>query len=92
MISLLWQRAVAHNNNITRGKQNLVNKMGLLDKLSSLFRLKKREVKVLVVGLNNSGKSTVLNHLKSDDDKITVEPTVGLNVEKFKRVYFRYLK
>lgn len=62
--------------------------MGILDKFVGLFRLKKKEVKVLVVGLNNSGKSTVINHLKSDDEQSSViVPTVGLSVEKFKRKY-----
>lgn len=60
--------------------------MGILGKLVNFLGLKKREVKVLVVGLNNSGKSTVINHLKSDDNKSSeIVPTIGLNVEKFKR-------
>lgn len=59
--------------------------MGLFDKLVTLFGLRKQEVKVLVVGLNNSGKTTVLNHFKADDDKSTeIVPTVGFNIEKFK--------
>ncbi|XP_054280831.1 ADP-ribosylation factor-like protein 6 [Macrosteles quadrilineatus] len=59
--------------------------MGLLDKLVNIFGLKKREVKILVVGLNNSGKSTVVNNLKSDDTKASeIVPTLGLNVDKFK--------
>ncbi|KAK3913407.1 RNA pseudouridylate synthase domain-containing protein 2 [Frankliniella fusca] len=59
--------------------------MGLFDKLVTLFGFRKQEVKVLVVGLNNSGKTTVLNHFKSDDDKSTeIVPTVGFNIEKFK--------
>lgn len=59
--------------------------MGLFDKLVTLFGLRKQEVKVLVVGLNNSGKTTVLNHFKAEDDKSTeIVPTVGFNIEKFK--------
>ncbi|RZF42155.1 hypothetical protein LSTR_LSTR012667 [Laodelphax striatellus] len=68
--------------------------MGLFDKLSNFLGLKKKEVKVLVVGLNNSGKSTIINHLKSDDEKSTeIVPTIGLSVEKFKnqKVYFTAL-
>lgn len=62
--------------------------MGLLDKLVNLLGLKKRDVKILVVGLNNSGKSTVVNHLKSDENKANeIVPTLGLNVDKFKRKY-----
>lgn len=65
--------------------------MGLFDKLVALFGLRKQEVKVLVVGLNNSGKTTVLNHFKSEDDKSTeIVPTVGFNVEKFKSMYISF--
>lgn len=60
--------------------------MGLLDKLVNLLKLKKKDVKVLVAGLNNSGKSTLLNQLKNEEDKNNkVVPTVGFTVEKFKR-------
>lgn len=66
--------------------------MGLLDKLVTLFGLRKQEVKVLVVGLNNSGKTTVLNHFKSEDDKSTeIVPTVGFNIEKFKSKFLLHI-
>ena len=40
---------------------------------------------MLVVGLDNSGKTTVLNHFKPDEQKhLDIVPTVGFNVEKFK--------
>ena len=59
--------------------------MGFFDKLASLLGLKKTECNVLVVGLDNSGKSTVLNHFKPEEEKHTdIVPTVGFNVEKFK--------
>lgn len=59
--------------------------MGLWERLSNLFRFKKREVNVLVVGLNNSGKSTVINHFKNEEEKAhEIVPTVGFNVEKFR--------
>lgn len=58
--------------------------MGLFAKLAFLLGIKKKEVNVLVIGLNNSGKSTVVNHFKSDEDKtIEIVPTVGFSVEKF---------
>ncbi|XP_015601576.1 ADP-ribosylation factor-like protein 6 [Cephus cinctus] len=58
--------------------------MGLFDRLTGLLGLKKKEVNVLVIGLNNSGKSTVINHFKREDDRcIDIVPTVGFNVEKF---------
>ncbi|KAF2356813.1 Small GTP-binding protein domain [Trinorchestia longiramus] len=59
--------------------------MGLFDKLAFSLGLKKREANVLVVGLDNAGKSTVLNHFKPEDQRTSdVVPTVGYNVEKFK--------
>ncbi|XP_059619641.1 ADP-ribosylation factor-like protein 6 [Phlebotomus argentipes] len=58
--------------------------MGIFDKLAGMFRVRKEEVNILVVGLNNSGKSTIVNHLKHPDEKSTVTvPTVGFSVEKF---------
>lgn len=39
---------------------------------------------MLVVGLDNSGKSTIMNHLKAVDERShEIVPTVGFNVEKF---------
>lgn len=38
--------------------------MGLLDKLSSWLGLRKKEVNVLCLGLDNSGKTTIINQLK----------------------------
>ena len=59
--------------------------MGMFDKLAYFLGLKKREVSVLVIGLDNSGKSTMLNHFKTDEQKTAdIVPTVGYNVEKFK--------
>lgn len=58
--------------------------MGLFDKLSKILKLKKETMTILVVGLNNSGKSTIINHFKNTDERnsITV-PTVGFSIEKF---------
>jgi ADP-ribosylation factor-like protein 6 len=58
--------------------------MGFLDKLISWLSGKGREAKILVVGLDNSGKTTIINHLKPVDHKRDVVPTVGFNLEKFK--------
>uniref|UniRef100_A0A8C7HIK7 ADP-ribosylation factor-like 6 n=1 Tax=Oncorhynchus kisutch TaxID=8019 RepID=A0A8C7HIK7_ONCKI len=38
--------------------------MGLFDKLSGWLGLKKKEVNVLCLGLDNSGKTTIINQLK----------------------------
>lgn len=71
--------------------------MGLLDKLVGALGLKKKEARILVLGLNNSGKSTLLHQLKNEDKSCCsdVVPTVGFNVEKFKSkslIYTRYVQ
>lgn len=58
--------------------------MGLFRKLAMFLGIRKKEVNVLVIGLNNSGKSTIINHFKDEEEKATeIVPTVGFNVEKF---------
>lgn len=43
----------------------------------------KKEANILVVGLDNSGKSTILNQLKPQNHrKMEIVPTVGFNVEQ----------
>ncbi|XP_057293952.1 ADP-ribosylation factor-like protein 6 [Hydractinia symbiolongicarpus] len=57
--------------------------MGFLDKLSSIFGVKKREASILCLGLDNSGKTTIINKLKPDKSQTTdIVPTVGFTVEK----------
>lgn len=58
--------------------------MGLFDVLAGMLKLRKEQINILVVGLNNSGKSTIVNHFKNPEERpsITV-PTVGFSVEKF---------
>ena len=59
--------------------------MGFFDKLANVLGIKKKECNVLVVGLDNSGKSSVLNHFKPEEQKSSeIVPTVGFNVERFK--------
>ena len=40
--------------------------MGLFDKLAIWLGVKKKDASVLCVGLDNSGKTTIINHLKPD--------------------------
>lgn len=57
--------------------------MGLFDKLSDLLG-SKNNFNLLVVGLDNSGKTSVINYFKPGDAKSSVvSSTVGFNVEKF---------
>lgn len=66
--------------------------MGLFQKLANFLGVKKREVNVLVIGLNNSGKTTVVNRFKNEDERIAeIVPTVGFSVEKFQSRY-RYFE
>jgi GTPase SAR1 family protein len=59
--------------------------MGFFDKLANVLGLKKKECNVLIVGLDNSGKSTLLNNFKTEEQRqADIVPTVGFNVEKFK--------
>ena len=65
--------------------------MGLLNLLRSLKRSNK-EARILVLGLDNSGKTTILKSL-SEEDISTIQPTQGFNVKslvstQIKRRYF----
>ena len=51
--------------------------MGLLNLLRTLKRTDK-EARILVLGLDNSGKTTILKAL-SEEDISTIQPTQGFN-------------
>lgn len=58
--------------------------MGLMSRLAEWLGMKKKEANVVVLGLDNSGKTTIINHLKPPEAKChDIVPTVGFNVEKF---------
>lgn len=49
----------------------------------TILGFKRREANVLVVGLDNSGKSTILNYLKRKEEQVEeIVPTVGYTVER----------
>ncbi|XP_018650083.1 ADP-ribosylation factor-like 6, arl6 [Schistosoma mansoni] len=59
--------------------------MWLFEIISKMFSFLKKEVKVLVIGLDNSGKSTILNKLQSKETQNSlIVPTIGYNVEKIR--------
>lgn len=43
-----------------------------------------KQISIMIVGLNNSGKSTIVNFFKNKDDRKFISvPTIGFNVEHF---------
>ena len=61
--------------------------MGLIDRLLKIFGVKKDGAKVVCVGLDNSGKTTLLNKLKKDKDQ-----QVRLKQSKFYFNFFFFLQ
>lgn len=58
--------------------------MGILERLAEWLGMKKKEANIIVVGLDNSGKTSILNFLKPPDVRShDIVPTVGFNVESF---------
>lgn len=58
--------------------------MALFGKLLNFLGIKKKQASVLIVGLDNSGKTTVINQFKPSTEKSTeIVPTIGFTVEKF---------
>ena len=58
--------------------------MGFLERFARWLGIRKAEANILVVGLDNSGKTTIINQLKSEEYQSTdIVPTIGFNVEKF---------
>lgn len=60
-----------------------VRMASIFGKFLTILGLKRREANILVVGLDNSGKSTILNYLKRKEDRVEeIVPTVGFTVER----------
>lgn len=65
--------------------------MGFFSSIGNFLGFGKRNVNILVIGLDNSGKTTILNQLKSQEvQSMTIVPTVGYNVEKFTNANFTF--
>lgn len=62
--------------------------MGLFDKLAGWLGLKKKEVNVLCLGLDNSGKTTIINQLKPSN--VTVALAQRMSV--FTRLQYTVLE
>ena len=60
--------------------------MGLFKMIAEALGWSKRQCKIIVVGLDNSGKSTLINHLKPKKAaSYEVAPTVGFSEERFEK-------
>ncbi|KAE9416995.1 hypothetical protein Angca_004364 [Angiostrongylus cantonensis] len=58
--------------------------MGFFSSLSQILGVGRRQVSVIVVGLDNSGKTTMLNYLRTPETRMTqIAPTVGFSVANF---------
>uniref|UniRef100_A0A0R3RHE0 ADP-ribosylation factor-like protein 6 n=1 Tax=Elaeophora elaphi TaxID=1147741 RepID=A0A0R3RHE0_9BILA len=58
--------------------------MGLLSQLSIALGVSRKQVSILMIGLDNSGKSTIVNQMKAQEDQVVqVLPSIGYTTEKF---------
>lgn len=58
--------------------------MGLFQAFSNLLSGSNKQANILILGLDNSGKTTILNQLKPPDvQSSNIVPTVGYSIEKF---------
>jgi ADP-ribosylation factor-like protein 6 len=64
----------------------------MFNKIATALGAKKREATILVIGLDYSGKSTILNRLKPQETRSTDVPTtVGFATEKFQTKSFSFV-
>ncbi|KAF4748527.1 hypothetical protein FOZ63_028373 [Perkinsus olseni] len=57
--------------------------MGRIRRLENIFGFRRMKMRFVVVGLDNSGKTTLLNQLKPTKASLETVPTVGFSVEEF---------
>jgi ADP-ribosylation factor-like protein 1 len=65
--------------------------MGIMKIFESLFGSK--EVRILILGLDNAGKTTILYRLQNESDEaVQTIPTIGFNVEtlQYKNIKVRF--
>ncbi|KAK5976289.1 hypothetical protein GCK32_019331 [Trichostrongylus colubriformis] len=65
--------------------------MGFLSTLSQILGVGRKQVNVIVVGLDNSGKTTMLNYLRTPETRTSqIAPTVGYSVTNFTTESFSF--
>lgn len=61
----------------------------MFDNFLNLIKINKEKMTVLVVGLNNSGKSSIIQQFKRNDPNSYISiPTVGFAHEEFYSIFF----
>ena len=89
MVFLNLMRGWLNMKTAVAGQEWLSQAMGNI--LTRLFKrlFGKEEVRILMVGLDAAGKTTILYHLKLDEPVTTI-PTIGFNVEsvEYKNISF----
>ena len=63
--------------------------MGFWKKVLNFFGLGKTNVTLLIIGLDNSGKTSIINRLKAQKE-IDTTPTIGFNIETFSKKNFKF--
>ncbi len=63
--------------------------MGFWKKILNFFCLAKKNVSLLIIGLDNSGKTSIINKLKAKKTEDTT-PTIGFTIETFTKKNFRF--
>lgn len=61
---------------------------GLIGILRNLRKNKKEELRILVLGLDNAGKTTILKSLANEDIS-TITPTEGFNIKNLTHDKFK---
>ena len=67
---------------------NILNMPGLLNILRGLRKGQEKEARILVLGLDNAGKTTILKAL-SDEDTENIAPTQGFNIKALSKEGFK---
>ncbi|VBB32736.1 unnamed protein product, partial [Acanthocheilonema viteae] len=58
--------------------------MGLLSQISIALGISRKQISIVMIGLDNSGKSTIINQMKPQEDQVTqLMPSIGYTTEKF---------
>ncbi|GCB76716.1 hypothetical protein scyTo_0016599, partial [Scyliorhinus torazame] len=84
-VEILRRKGLGSSKSLKDRASAEVEIMGLFDKLAGWLGLKKKEVHVLCLGLDNSGKTTIINCLKPSNAQVQdIVPTIGFSIENFK--------